>query len=94
MRVVAYSAARLLKASAIIQQFVTGLQCVEPKPQEVRLAVSPSPLASTHTAEDVAVKNFYSKSVLRMAAEEIAAENERVDYLPAYESFISTTKYT
>ncbi len=83
MREVASSTARLLNASAIIQQFVTGLQYVDRSPQEVRLTVSPVPLASTHMAENVAVKNCYSKSVLRMAAEEIAAENEHIDYLLA-----------
>lgn len=54
--------------------------------QRIVLTVSPVPLAHTHTADDVLVANCYSKSLLRVAAEHIAAENEHVDYFPSYES--------
>ena len=43
-------------------------------------------LFTTFTDQDVLIANCYSKSVLRAAAEAVVAENDRVDYFPAYES--------
>ena len=50
------------------------------------LTVSPVALGSTFTEHDALVANCYSKSVQRAAAETIARENSRVDYLPTFES--------
>ena len=54
--------------------------------QRILLTVSPVPLSATHTGQDVLVVNSYSKSVLRTAAEHIAARHGHVDYFPSYES--------
>lgn len=54
--------------------------------QHILLTVSPVPLAATHTEKDVIVANCYSKSLLRTAAEHIAATHDHVDYYPSYES--------
>jgi tetratricopeptide (TPR) repeat protein len=58
------------------------------KDQRVLLTVSPVPLSTTHTTDDVIVANCYSKSALRTAAGTIAAEYPNVDYFPSYESVI------
>jgi Flp pilus assembly protein TadD len=54
----------------------------------ILLTVSPVPMNTTHTDQDVLVVNTYSKSVLRTAAEHIAAANPHIDYFPSYESVI------
>jgi thioredoxin-like negative regulator of GroEL len=54
--------------------------------QRVLLTVSPVPLSATYTDGDVLVANCYSKSLLRTAAEHIAAEHGHIDYFPSYES--------
>lgn len=50
------------------------------------ITVSPVPLLATFTEDDVFVANGYSKSVLRVAAEELANTHENVDYFGSYES--------
>ena len=52
----------------------------------VVLTVSPVPLSATYRDIDVMVANTYSKAVLRVVAEQIAAEFAFVDYFPSYES--------
>ena len=47
--------------------------------------MSPVPLTSTHTADDVIVANGYSKAVLRTVAETIRRSDPRVIYFPSYE---------
>jgi thioredoxin-like negative regulator of GroEL len=54
--------------------------------QRILLTVSPVPFRVTHTQGDVLVANAYSKSVLRTAAEHIAARHDHIDYFPSYES--------
>ena len=49
------------------------------------LTVSPVPLVATATAEHVLVASTYSKSVLRVAASEVAHSLDKVMYFPAYE---------
>jgi hypothetical protein len=49
------------------------------------LTVSPVPLVATATDHHVLVANTYSKSVLRVAAEEIAAKVPAVQYFPSFE---------
>ena len=49
------------------------------------LTVSPVPLVATATAEHVLTATVYSKSVLRVAAAEAAANLADVHYFPAYE---------
>jgi tetratricopeptide (TPR) repeat protein len=72
--------ARLLRASIrLLRRKAREDQCIV-------LTVSPVPLLLTFTKQDVITANLYSKSVLRAAAEEIAAEEKAVDYFPSYES--------
>jgi len=54
--------------------------------QRLLLTVSPVPLNHTHSDRDVIEVNCYSKSVLRTAAEHLAATYDHVDYFPSYES--------
>jgi hypothetical protein len=49
------------------------------------LTVSPVPLVATATHEHVLVATTYSKSALRVAAEEVARSRPEVTYFPAYE---------
>lgn len=49
------------------------------------LTVSPVPLDTTFSGQDVLLANSYSKSVLRAVAETVSQEVDRVDYFPAYE---------
>jgi hypothetical protein len=49
------------------------------------LTVSPVPLVATMEDRSVLTSTTYSKSVLRVAAEEIAARHQQVAYFPAYE---------
>jgi len=51
----------------------------------VVLTVSPVPLVATATNRHVLVANTYSKSVLRVAADEIVARVPAVQYFPSFE---------
>jgi hypothetical protein len=51
----------------------------------VLLTVSPVPLTATATGAHALTANTYTKSVLRAAAGQLAAEDDRVDYFPSYE---------
>lgn len=56
------------------------------------LTVSPVPLNATALDRHVAVSTAYSKSVLRVAAEQVAQANALCDYYPSYE--IITSPFT
>ena len=56
------------------------------------LTVSPVPLTATAEDRGVLVSTTLSKSVLRVAAEEISRERDYVAYFPSYE--IVTGNYT
>ena len=49
------------------------------------LSVSPVPLVATATDKHVLTATTYSKSVLRIAAEELSTQLSNVSYFPAYE---------
>ena len=51
----------------------------------VIFTVSPVPLAATMEPRHVAQSTFWSKAVLRVAAEEMRARYDFVDYFPSYE---------
>lgn len=59
---------------------------------QVVMTVSPVPLTSTFTDQDVAVANMYSKSLLRTAVDHVRARYDFVSYYPSYESFMLTQK--
>lgn len=52
---------------------------------KVLLTVSPVPLAATYENKQVMVATTYSKSVLRVVAEELSNQFENVTYFPSYE---------
>ena len=52
---------------------------------KVLLTVSPVPLIATFEDRNVLVSTTYSKSVLRVAAEQVQKRLEFVDYFPSYE---------
>lgn len=56
------------------------------------LTVSPVPLSTTWTSDDVIVANTHSKSTLRVAAKELANESELVDYFPSYEFVLNSPR--
>src|SRR5208337_4041953 len=56
------------------------------------LTVSPVPLIATMEDRSVLASTTYSKSVLRVAAEEIAGRYDEVAYFPSYE--VITGNYT
>ncbi|MFC3691112.1 GSCFA domain-containing protein [Chenggangzhangella methanolivorans] len=75
----------LADVHADMSQFLEGLRSVNPRAR-VMLTVSPVPLAATAAAGgNVVSATVYSKSVLRVAAEMLAQENEHVQYFPSYE---------
>jgi hypothetical protein len=65
-------------------QFITELRAINPTVR-ILLTVSPVPLQATATGEHVLVATTYSKSVLRVAAEQLASVIENVRYFPSYE---------
>lgn len=70
-------------------RFITGLRAVNPG-VNVILTVSPVPLVATATDAHVLAATTYSKSVLRVAAEEIARSFERVAYFASLEIVTAT----
>lgn len=58
---------------------------VEAGVERVLLTVSPVPLGTTFSGEDVVVANSFSKAVLRVCAEELSRKYRQVDYFPSYE---------
>ena len=71
-----------------LQEFVSFCQQKNPKGRII-LTVSPVPLIATYTNASVLVATIYSKSVLRVAAQEIIDRHSHVDYFPSYEIFTS-----
>jgi hypothetical protein len=67
-----------------MRRFIAGLQARNAH-TDVLLTVSPVPLIATATSRHVLTATTYSKSVLRVAAEMLAAELPRVFYFPSYE---------
>lgn len=57
--------------------------------RRIVLTVSPVPLQVTFAGGDAATANCYSKAVLRVVSEDIAATIPGVDYFPSYEAVTS-----
>ncbi|WP_267551464.1 GSCFA domain-containing protein [Rhizobium rhizogenes] len=64
--------------------FLKKLKAVNPR-VKVLLTVSPVPLVATYENRSVLVSTTYSKSVLRVAAEQMLSRFDWVDYFPSYE---------
>jgi hypothetical protein len=67
-----------------LSQFLVKLKRANPV-IKVLLTVSPVPLVATYENRSVLVSTTYSKSVLRVAAEQVLARFDWVDYFPSYE---------
>ena len=67
-----------------MQTFMHALRRVNRRCRVV-LTVSPVPLIATYEPRHVLVSTTYSKSVLRVVAEEISRSFRDVDYFPSYE---------
>jgi hypothetical protein len=71
-------------------EFIDLLRSVNPK-AKVILTVSPVPLMATASAQQhVLTATTYSKSVLRVACEEVISQREQVVYFPSYEIITGT----
>jgi hypothetical protein len=71
------------EVAADMRAFVTEIRTINPN-LKVVVTVSPVPLAATAEDRHVLVSTTYSKSVLRVAAEQIC-EMPNVTYFPSYE---------
>ena len=76
---------------AALNEFIAELRAVNPTAR-VLLTVSPVPLAATLEPVHILQATTYSKSVLRVVAEEIRNAYPFVDYVPSYEVVTATYK--
>lgn len=72
-----------------IESFIGSLVAVNPSAQII-LTVSPVPLAATIEPRHVLQSTTYSKSVLRVACEEIIRRHSHVHYFASYEIVMAT----
>jgi GSCFA family len=72
------------EVSSDLRKLIAALKKINPKIRLI-LTVSPVPLVATATQNHVLSASVYSKSVLRVAAEENANLFQEVFYFPAYE---------
>jgi hypothetical protein len=72
-----------------LNEFVQHLRYINPRIRII-LTVSPVPLVATATENHVMTASVYSKSVLRVAADEAARANNDVVYFPSYEIVTSS----
>lgn len=61
-----------------------------PRRPKLALTVSPVPLTSTFSDRDVVVANMYSKATLRAVAQDFSERYDDVDYVPVFESVVSS----
>lgn len=82
-----------LSAAEVVTDMLAAIDLMrEVNPRaRVLLTVSPVPLIATYRDQHVLLSNTYSKAVLRVAAEEIAAARDDVAYFPSYEIITSLT---
>lgn len=74
------------EARLVVFSLIDELAANGPSDQSILLTVSPIPLSRTFTNDDVIVANMYSKSLLRVVAEEARRKYDHVDYFASYES--------
>lgn len=72
------------ETAADLFDFMKELKQINPNARMI-LTVSPVPLVATASGDHVLKATIYSKSVLRVAAEEVSKELPDVTYFPAYE---------
>lgn len=56
------------------------------------VTTSPVPLNATFTGQDIVVANTYSKSTLRVVAQDFAAGHANVQYFPSYEMVMNSER--
>lgn len=76
---------RRLDLAATLAELRPAMESLQAIGAKVILTVSPVPIQRTFEPVDCVVANEYSKSVLRVAAEELRREFSHVDYYPSYE---------
>lgn len=59
---------------------------------EIVVTVSPVPLYSTFSDQDIVIANTYSKSMLRAVAQEWAGRHPAVHYFPSYEIVLNSDR--
>jgi len=76
-----------LSVHEVVNDMSTFIEKLRKRNKKVRfvLSVSPVPLVATATQSHVLTASIYSKSVLRVAAEELTKNFKNVYYFPAYE---------
>lgn len=67
-----------------MRSFLIKLKLVNPE-AKVIVTVSPVPLVATYEQRSVLCSTVYSKSVLRVASEQLQTEFDNVTYFPSYE---------
>jgi hypothetical protein len=74
-------------AAEVIEDMQAAIDLIRAKNPRVRilLTVSPVPLNATALERHVLVSTTYSKAVLRVAAEQLAADWDGLEYFPSYE---------
>jgi hypothetical protein len=73
-----------IETRADLGELIAQIRAINPNARFI-LTVSPVPLVATATGGHVLPATTYSKSVLRVAAQEIAETTAGVDYFPSYE---------
>ncbi len=76
------------EVTADLEKFIQQLRTVNPS-IKILLTVSPVPLIATYEPRHVLVSNTYSKSALRVAADEVERKFDNVIYFPSYEIITS-----
>jgi len=75
---------RVSEVSGDFLAFVDKLHAINPKARIIT-SVSPVPIAATQVPRHVLVSNSASKSILRVAADEVSAARQNIAYFPSYD---------
>ncbi|QND53036.1 GSCFA domain-containing protein [Phyllobacterium sp. 628] len=80
--------ARVHEMNQLLNAFLKDLRLVNPR-VEVILTVSPVSMIATYEKQHVLLSNTYTKSALRVVAEETARDHDFVSYFPSFEMVYS-----
>ncbi|MBA8878925.1 GSCFA domain-containing protein [Phyllobacterium myrsinacearum] len=80
----AFRNARVSDMNTNLNAFLKDLRLVNPKVQVI-LTVSPVSLIATYEPQHILLSNTYSKSALRVVADEAARDHDFVSYFPSFE---------
>ncbi|MDH7793963.1 MULTISPECIES: GSCFA domain-containing protein [unclassified Beijerinckia] len=79
-----YHNARVSEIVADLLAFIDNLRSVNPK-SRIIISVSPVSMLATYEPRHVVVSNSYTKSALRVAADEVCNARPNVAYFPSYD---------